>query len=534
MTSPVYSPGLAPATDLGALESAAASGVGGGAGAGGGGYTTAAADSAALGTSGTPMAPSGVNLVNAGGVTSTNQSLLGSLGRFAANNPRMTLQLAQQAFGGGGSRPPTAAAPPASPVGTQATAQGAGSTTNPTTTQTQNGAAARAQTASELAMAEANASRIRQQQLAGVATDAATRAAGENFYSAANAGVMNDANTADYLDSFRPVNRMLAEEALNAGSRQQQETAAGEAAVDIERAIAGQRAAENRSMAAMGVNPDSSRFAGMAPSRAIDAAAARVAAQNNARKTVQTNAQNLRLNVAGLGQNVGNLAIGSGESAGNLATNGARLMQTGYDLNRTGTSDYISNLGGAVDLGRVGSGISLAEQGLGLDQQRINNQNSQFNQQIGLDRDRLNTARDSANGQAIGSGLAWLFNDGGRNASTLWNAAGTAGSAIGSAWDSASSWLGDIFSDEDSKHNKRKVDHRNDTKAIRKMRVERWNYKPETGMRQDAQQGTYAQDFKKATGMGDGRTIPIGAQMGVMMGAIKDIDRRLAKKEKSA
>lgn len=62
--------------------------------------------------------------------------------------------------------------------------------------------------------------------------------------------------------------------------------------------------------------------------------------------------------------------------------------------------------------------------------------------------------------------------------------------------------------------------------AIRGMPVEKWTYKPGMG---DGQRhvGPYAEDFTKATGHGDGKTIsPIDA-IGIGLGAIRDLDRKV-------
>jgi hypothetical protein len=64
--------------------------------------------------------------------------------------------------------------------------------------------------------------------------------------------------------------------------------------------------------------------------------------------------------------------------------------------------------------------------------------------------------------------------------------------------------------------------------AIREMPIEQWRYKP--GMGDGGQQqhiSTYAEDFAKATGQGDGKTIDVASAIGVTMGAIKDLDAKV-------
>ena len=62
--------------------------------------------------------------------------------------------------------------------------------------------------------------------------------------------------------------------------------------------------------------------------------------------------------------------------------------------------------------------------------------------------------------------------------------------------------------------------------AIRKMPVEEWTYKPgvEDGGRHI---GPYAEDFHRATGKGDGKSIPAQDVVGLALGAIRDLDRKI-------
>ncbi len=99
---------------------------------------------------------------------------------------------------------------------------------------------------------------------------------------------------------------------------------------------------------------------------------------------------------------------------------------------------------------------------------------------------------------------------------------GSIGGLIGTAFGGGSKpW---IFSDEKMKENKRKP--RSLLKAVENMRVEEWDYKPGVG---DGGRhiGTYAQDFKRETGRGDGRTINLGDAIGATMGAVKELSRKV-------
>jgi hypothetical protein len=63
-------------------------------------------------------------------------------------------------------------------------------------------------------------------------------------------------------------------------------------------------------------------------------------------------------------------------------------------------------------------------------------------------------------------------------------------------------------------------------RQVREMPVEEWTYRPgvEDGGRHI---GPYAEDFAEATGRGDGRTINLGDAVGVTMGAVQELDRKV-------
>lgn len=85
-----------------------------------------------------------------------------------------------------------------------------------------------------------------------------------------------------------------------------------------------------------------------------------------------------------------------------------------------------------------------------------------------------------------------------------------------------------MLSDEDAKTDKQPLREGAALGAIREMPVEKWRYKPGQG---DGGEhvGPYAQDFAKATGQGDGKSIDVISAIGVTMGAIRDLDKKVDK-----
>lgn len=71
-----------------------------------------------------------------------------------------------------------------------------------------------------------------------------------------------------------------------------------------------------------------------------------------------------------------------------------------------------------------------------------------------------------------------------------------------------------------------KVPARGALRAVENMPVEEWTYKK--GVADGKRHiGTYAEDFKRETGKGDGKSIPIVDAIGVTMGAVKELSAKV-------
>lgn len=79
-----------------------------------------------------------------------------------------------------------------------------------------------------------------------------------------------------------------------------------------------------------------------------------------------------------------------------------------------------------------------------------------------------------------------------------------------------------MISSKDAKTDKKPLKKGAALGALRDMPVEEWSYKP--GMGDGGHHvGPYAEDFQKATGKGDGKTIAFQDAIGVTMGAVRDL-----------
>lgn len=100
---------------------------------------------------------------------------------------------------------------------------------------------------------------------------------------------------------------------------------------------------------------------------------------------------------------------------------------------------------------------------------------------------------------------------------------GAMGSLMGGLGSMAGLFIG---SSKGIKHDKKPV--KNALGAVRDMPVEAWTYNKGEG---DGGRhiGPYAEDFKKATGIGDGKKIDVISMMGITLGAVRELDAKIEK-----
>lgn len=255
-------------------------------------------------------------------------------------------------------------------------------------------------------------------------------------------------------------------------SRIAETEAAGQARADVMQSADLQRQMQERQMASMGVNPNSGRFQGASTARNTQTALAAAGAENQARQQVRGQAQAAVADQANFGRGGTQVAAqqaGLGLNAGSTALQsgqtGGNIMGQGFQGAMAGNNAMISGLTGL---------------------HQIESQNvAQHNQGVGQ----------------------------------MWGAVAGAGATLGAAA---------LLSDETKKTNKRKMKDGEGLKAVEKMPVEKWNYKK--GVADGGKHiGTYAQDFKKATGIGDGKSIDVVSALGITMKAVQDVSKKVDK-----
>lgn len=121
----------------------------------------------------------------------------------------------------------------------------------------------------------------------------------------------------------------MVSDAMNFDSPERKERMAAEAGADVTRAFGAAQDQNMRALGAMGINPNSGRFAGLANETAISQAADTAGAMNRARRDTEMQGIALRTGAAQFGRNMPNTgiaadsaALNAGNSAvGNLANN---------------------------------------------------------------------------------------------------------------------------------------------------------------------------------------------------------------------
>lgn len=282
-----------------------------------------------------------------------------------------------------------------------------------------------------------------------------------------------------YKSVFQPMEDKFIDEANNWDSAARQDKMAAEAKADVLASADQQRQASTRQLSAMGINPASGRFAGVNRAGETATALNAAGAQNQARNTVRTQGMALRADAINMGKGMASQAAGAaglGLNAGNSVTGNAANANNQWRANQ-----------GVMAQGYQGAMQGYAGQASTLNSLYGNQLQGWSAQQ------QLN----SANAAGLMSGIGTM-----------------AGLGIAA------------FSSKDYKEDKRPIDGALD--AVNSMPVERWKYKD--GISDGGEHiGPYAEDFQKATGAGDGKTINLVDGMGITMKAVQELSEKVDK-----
>lgn len=295
-------------------------------------------------------------------------------------------------------------------------------------------------------------------------------------------GAKSAALSQDYTDymkgTFRPIEQALADEASTAGDAADQEKLAGEAGVDVATSFEAGRGAQLRDMQRVGTNPNSGAYLSADTSSRVMEAASRAQAMNNAR----TQAQNLgwakKMDVANVGRNLPSsqaTSAGIALNAGNAAVSNAAVPMNTANQN---AAQMNAGYAGSVNANTAAGGLYLGQYGAQLQSYNAMNQ---------AEADK-------------------------------WSGAGQLATTGYMAYKSS----------KKLKHNKEKISSEIILKGLKKIPVEKWDYKK--GVEDEGRHiGVYAEDFSNEFGVGDGKTIHVMDAIGVSMAAIKGLSKQVDK-----
>ena len=301
---------------------------------------------------------------------------------------------------------------------------------------------------------------------------------GQQIKSMTNANQWAEEDRARWKEKFQPLQDQYIDKAQNWDSAAKQSEAAAEAKADVSNAYAEQKQQTDRALAAQGVRPDSGGYAGVTRANDTQAALAGAGAQNQARKQLRNEAMALQGDALNIGSNLPSQAgsfLGTGMQAGNSAV--------GNNINNQ--NSWRSNIG------IMNTGFEGAMTGW--------NNSANIWRNIGKDRTDMLNYSDKMRAESM-QGLM-----------------GGAGQLFGAV-------MG--MSSKEAKEDKREVKGVLD--ALKEMPVEAWRYKE--GVVNDGGEqhvGTYAEDFQKATGLGNGKSINLMDAIGVTMGAVKELAEKV-------
>lgn len=309
--------------------------------------------------------------------------------------------------------------------------------------------------------------------------DLTNQVTGEQLKSMQQANDWAASDRERYIGTFRPMEDEFIKTAENWDSPERQAEVAAEAKADVQGAAATAQQARERQMSGMGINPASGRFAGVEAAAGNTTALASAGAQNAARKQVRAQAIGLKGDAINMGRGLPSQAT---QALGLGAQTGNSIVGNNVQSNASWTT--------GTDI--LKSGYSMAMQGYG---QQASILNEKYRSELAGWKDQQDANTKSVGGLMSGVGtLAGMFMPSG------------------------------IPSDKTIKEDK--VPARGSLRAIRGMPIDEWTYKEGQG---DGGRhiGTYAQDFQRETGRGDGRSINVIDAIGVTMGAVKELDAKV-------
>src|SRR5687768_4991387 len=150
-------------------------------------------------------------------------------------------------------------------------------------------------------------------------------------------------------------------EAMSFDSPERKERMAAEAAADVTRSYGAAQEQNARALGAMGVNPNSGRFAAMSNENAIAQATDTAGAMNKARRDTELQGIALRTGAAQFGRNMPNTGIAADSAALNAGNSGVGNINAGNAAHNASLG-AASNWFGGANAGNASAGNMLLNQ----------------------------------------------------------------------------------------------------------------------------------------------------------------------------
>jgi len=197
----------------------------------------------------------------------------------------------------------------------------------------------------------------------------------------------------DYLsETYRPLEKELVSDAQEFDTQAEFERRAGQAAADYEKQQTQARQSNERTMASMGVNPNSGKYQAIQAQTGLTNAANKAGAMNTARTQAENLGYARKMDAAGLGRNLAGASTGAygvATNAGNSAA--SNTQQPGQNL--------MAGLGQGSST--IGSGRQMMQSGMGT---ALNGQANMYNQA-----EQRGSDSSAALGSAIGMAGAMMM-----------------------------------------------------------------------------------------------------------------------------
>lgn len=169
-----------------------------------------------------------------------------------------------------------------------------------------------------------------------------------------------------YQDLFRPVEERMVKDAMEFDSPERKARMAAEAGADVDRSYAAAQEQNMRTMGAMGINPNSGRYAGLANETALSRARDTAGAMNQARRNTELQGIALRTGAAQFGRNMPNTGIAADSLALNAGNSAVGNMSAGNQIHNANQAAAANWFGAGAN-----SNASAANIGLGLYQGQL-------------------------------------------------------------------------------------------------------------------------------------------------------------------